>query len=301
MAVAIQFDLSVVVGASNPPAGSQPESFYTENQFTSLTANTSTNNYAFTCYQVIMGTGISITETTGNMNYYEVVQGLRNNLEPYFFDNISIYATDIDQANQLLLKKEKDSSGFSFKNYNYPAISPSQADAQSIIINEPMNFLPKTINRMEYTVLAHTAVTLIINYTKGNLNAILDLMDSYIKEGISFNQSIYKLEEKVNKKQEKYLKEKLKAIWSQKKKQYSEKSIELEIEHIFDEKKITKEKKEALNKIKSQVKLFMTNEKLKDLDVDGLSSNNIKKMVANYVAKGKADDMHDEYNYSEGK
>lgn len=291
MATAIQFDLSVVVGVSNPPAGSQPASFYTENQFTSLTANTSTNNYTFTCYQVVMGTGISITETTGNIDYYELVQGLRNNIEPYYFNNISFYATNVNQANQSLLKKEKSLSGFSFKNWEFPNISPNQGDAQAVILNQPMNFLPKTVNRIEYTILANNTVTIIINYTKGNLNAIMDLLNSFIKEGISFKESISKLKEKVNKTEKEYLREKIKNFWNQKKKEYPE----IEIKNIFNEKADTDTPTES--KIKSQVKLFIETEK-KDVK---RSKDNIKKIVSNYVAKGKADDIYDEYNYSEGK
>ena len=81
------------------PSGAQPADFYTENEFTTLENDSLPQTYTFSSSDVIEGTGISVTETTGNMPYEELVQGIRNNLEPYFFNEMTVYANNIDQAN----------------------------------------------------------------------------------------------------------------------------------------------------------------------------------------------------------
>jgi len=185
-----------VGGTLTPPSGTESESFYTENTFINITADTSTNVYNFSSYDVIGGTGISVVETTGNLPYRALVQGLRNNVEPYFFQDISIYATTIDQANERITKIFRGVSGKSRRVSITPTIIPSQR--KFVIINEPMDIAPKTINRIEYRVKALETVTIIINYTKGNLNAIAETLDEYITEGIPFDVGINQLAEAVS-------------------------------------------------------------------------------------------------------
>jgi hypothetical protein len=290
---------SIAITSTNQPAGTQSTSFYTENEFTTIVANDNPNTYTFQCYDVIGGSGISVTETSGNLTYPEIVQGLRNNATPYFFEDLSIYANSIEQANQQLRKEQRGISGWSYSVNDFPTITPTQN--QFVILNEPLNFLPKTINYMDYVVKAGESVQLIITYTKGNLNAIAEILDGYIREGVPFDVSLKQISQRVEEIEKQYLKETLEKIWTQKQKEYRQRSIEIDLEGIFESKEEKELKKKIeLGRISQEVNNIMVQEKLKDLKVNGLSTNNIKRLVANFVAKGKADQIHDEYNYGDG-
>lgn len=290
------FYVTEPVGGTLPqPSGAESASFYTENAFTDITADTSTNVYQFSTYDVIGGTGISVTETTGNLTYAELVQALRTNIEPYFFQDMSIYADTISQANTPIKKVLRGMAGQSKTLFDNPTIFHQ---SKFVTLNNPISIAPKTLNEIDYSIGAFESVTIIINYTKGNLNAIAETLDDYIAEGIPFSVGINQLASAVSKEEEAYLKETLKAIWSRKKKEFKKDGIEIEIEHIFEpQEKINAEKKKVIGKKMQAIKKHIESQRLKDFNLENVSPNNIKRVVANYAAKGAADKMHDPYNY----
>ena len=42
-------------------------------------------------------------------------------------------------------------------------------------------------------------------------------------------------------------------------------------------------------------------QKIKELGLDKVSTNNIKRLVGEYIASGAADEIHDPYNYADGE
>ena len=51
----------------------------------------------------------------------------------------------------------------------------------------------------------------------------------------------------------------------------------------------------------SLVRSHIEAERLKEMNLGGVSPNNIKRMVANYAAKGLADKIYDPYSYVDGE
>lgn len=291
-----QFDLSVASGEA--PAGAESKQFYTENQFTSIQGDTTGNTFGFECSQVIEGTGISVVETSGNLTYPEIIQEVRNNIEPYFFQYISIYANSIDQLNNQIKKVNKGVSGAEFTVFNYPTYLNQ---SNPVALDVELMFAPKTINKMVYKVQPLESVTLIINYTKGNLNAIADVLNTYIKDGIPFSKSLRQLEKEVTKEEESYLKNTLRKIWEKKKKDLNQIGADIEIEHIFEPQEvIDNEKAKAKGIMMKKVENLMKKDRLNQMKVGKLPKGNVKKLVADYVAGQGADKIYDPYSYVNG-
>jgi hypothetical protein len=284
-------------GSASAPANSQPASFYSQNNFSDLIANTSAVTYSFQNYTVIGGTGISVTEIIGNLTYAEIVQELRSGIEPYYFGEMSIYADSDEQANTPIKKVSRGVMGNSKTLFNNPTIV---YENNSIVLNTPINFLPQTINQLDYKLLPFTKVRIIINYTKGNLNAIAETLNEYLVEGIPFSVGLNQLADSVTikKAEAKYLENTLKEIWVRKKEELKLEGVQIEIDNLFESQAVINKKKEQLAGKKTQlVKSLLEQQKLEKMGLGGLSKNNIKRLVANYTAKGKADDINDPYNY----
>jgi hypothetical protein len=284
-------------GQETVPANSQSGSFYTENSFGDITGNTSTNQYFFSSFNVIGGTGISVTETIGNLTYQEIVSEIRDTIEPYLFDGMSVYTQNDSQANTPIIKVNRGAMGQSNTLINNPTIV---TENNAIVLNVPINFLPQTINKLDYKIAAFNTVKIIINYTKGNLNAIAQTLNEYIEDGIPFSVGLNQLSENVSiKENEKaYLKKVLYKMWKQKESELKKEGVEIEIENLFEPQAVIDKKKNKMigEKMKA-VESMMHKQKLKDSGLEGLSPNNVKRIVSNYAAKGKADKIHDPYNY----
>jgi hypothetical protein len=284
-------------GEETVPSNSQSASFYTENTFGDITGNTTTNQYFFSSFNVIGGTGISVTETNGNLTYQELVQELRDTIEPYFFDAFSVYCQNDTQANTPITKISRGGMGQSRTLINNPTLL---TENNSVIINTPVNFLPQTINKLNYRIAAFNTVKIIINYTKGNLNAIAQTLNEYIEDGIPFSVGINQLSESVSIRdaEKSYLKNVLYKMWQQKKKELREEGVQIEIDNMFESQAVIDEKKNQMIGAKMKaVKDMMYKQKMKDMGLEGLSPDNIKRIVSNYTAKGKADKIYDPYNY----
>ncbi len=284
-------------GSASAPANSQPASFYSQNNFADIVANTSAITYDFENFTVIGGTGISVTEIIGNLTYAEIVQEIRSGIQPYYFDVLSVYADSDEQANTPIKKVNRGVMGNSRTLLNNPTIF---TENHSIVLDIPINFLPKTINQLDYTLKAFSKVRIIINYTKGNLNAIAETLNEYIEEGIPFSVGLSQLADSVNikKSEAKYLEKTLKDIWTTKQAELKLEGIEIEIESLFEPKEVIDKKRAKLLGEKTQlVKNLLEQQKLNKMGLGGLSPKNIKRLVANYTAKGKADDIYDPYSY----
>ena len=169
---------------------------------------------------------------------------------------------------------------------------------QFAIINQPMNFAPKTINTMSYKVKAFESVRLIINYTKGNLNAIADVIHEYIKEGLPFNTSLQQLEKTVNDKERKYIEETVKSVMKREAIELGKVNTEIEIDNIFAPQEVIEQKKrKALGDKMKMVKSHIEKKRLESMNLKDVASTNIKNIVANYASKGVADKIYDPYSY----
>lgn len=284
------------IGAT-PAAGSRPTSFFTQNRFTDITGDTTTATYPFTSYLVATGTGISVTETSGNLTYAELTQALRDNIEPYIFNTITVYANNIDQANNRISKVMRGATGVKRELINNPTIFHQR----QFVVTEEISLPTKTLYELNYKVDAFQTVRIIITYTKGNLNAIADILNEYISDGIPFNVGINQLAQKVSDEEKKYLEETLRSIWKRKQRELALEGIEIEIESIFEPQEvINAKKKERLGEKMKLVKKHIEAERLKAMQVGGVSPNNIKRLVANYAAKGVSDQIYDPYLYAEG-
>ena len=141
---------------------------------------------------------------------------------------------------------------------------------------------------------------IIINYTKGNLNAIVETLDEYIKEGIPFSVGLNELADSIpiKKEEEKYLEKTLKDIWNRKKIELRLEGINIEIDSLFNtQSTIDVNKYKLLGEKTKIIKGLIEEQKAKNSSLKGLSKNNIKRIVSNYRAKGKASDIQDPYNY----
>jgi len=282
------------------PAGAQESQTYTENNFTTLVNNTDIITYDWESYTVIDGSGISVTDTTGNIPYRDLVMQLRNNIEPYYFKNFSIYANTLEQANKVITKEVRGVAGWTNKMLNNPTIIPMQR--QFVVLKEKIHFFPQTINKLQYPVKAHQTVTIIIDYTKGNLNAIAQVLDAYIKEGVSFGKSLRQLEYIVSEDEKRYLEETLRDVWTKRKEELADRGVVINVEDIFSEPKgLEIEKKVTESKLMGQIKNIIHQNKIKKMNIGNVSEKNIKRLVANYVAKGDADEFPNEYNYADGE
>lgn len=284
-------------GLEAAPANSQPAAFYSQNNFADLIANTSALTFTFQNFTVVGGSGISVTEIIGNLTYAEIVQELRSGIEPYYFGEMSIYADSDEQANTPIKKVSRGVMGNSKTLFNNPTIV---YENNSIVINTPINFLPKTINKLDYRLLPFSKVRIIINYTKGNLNAIAETLNEYLVEGIPFSVGLNQLADSVTikKAEAKYLEKTLKDIWLRKKEELKQEGVQIEIDNLFEPQAVIDKKKAKLMGKKTKlVKDLLEQQKVDEMGLGGLSKNNIKRLVANYTAKGKADEIHDPYNY----
>ena len=288
---------NVTLTANTPPAGTRKESFYTLNVFIDITADVSTNTYLFTTYTVLGGTGISVTETSGNFSYESLVQALRTNLTPYFFKDMTIYANNIDQANVPIKKVLRGMSGVTKTMINNPTVLTQN----KFVVSEDIAIAPKTLNEIDYKILPFQSVRIIINYTKGNLNAIADTIDAYISDGVPFSASLNQLTEKVTEDEKKYLEETLKSIWQRKKRELAREGVEVDVDAIFEPQQVIDSKKKFLiGKKMSLIKKHLENKRLENMNVKAFSSTNIRSVVANYVAKEDADKIYDPYSYVDG-
>lgn len=277
-----------------PPSGASQAGVYTENEFTTLVNNTDSNTYTWTCFDVIEGTGISIVETTGNIPYRELVQELRNNIEPYYFETVSVYASTLNQANQKFLKKNRNVTGYSATLLDNPTVIPTQS--RFVILEEPISFFPKAINNLDYVVKANESVTLIFNYTKGNLNAIAELIDEYIEEGIPFSTGLNQLMELPSEVEKKYLYKTLEDIWAKRWKTKTTNKSAQELNKLFSE---TNTEVAIPKPISAKVQQLIEGNKLPPETT--LHTGRIKQLIGNYIAKEGADKIHDPYNYANGK
>ena len=279
------------------PSGTKPTHFYTKNEFTTLVNNLLPQTYTFSSYDVIEGTGISVTETTGNMPYEELVQGIRNNLEPYFFNEMTVYANNIEQANVPVKKVIRGMAGTTRTMIDNATIFHQN----QFVTTEQISIAPRTLNEIDYKIKASESVRIIINYTKGNLNAIAETIDAYIEEGVPFNVAITQLSEAVNEKEKEYLESTLKSIWNRKKKEFSREGIDIDIDRIFaPQEYINSKKREFLGNKMKAVKNHIEKKRAETMNLKGISPKNIKNIVANYVAKGDADEIFDPYSYADG-
>jgi hypothetical protein len=287
-----------VIPPAVPPSGSLPQSFYTENQFIQLRTTLTANTFIFTNTDVQGGSGISVQEISGNQSYAEITQGLRNNITPYVFDTITIYANGIAQANMPITKIIRGQAGNTRKEINTPTILYQN----KYVVTEQISLPTKTLNALEYKLLPKETVRVIITYTQGNLNAIADIINEYISDGIPFNVALTQLVQKVSAVEKKYLEASLKKIWKRKQKELANEGVNIEIENIFAPQEVINAKKQkALGEKMKLVKNHIETEKLKDMKLGSVSANNIKRLVANYAAKGDADKMFDPYSYAEGE
>jgi hypothetical protein len=279
------------------PAGTKPASFYTENEYLTIIAVSSTIVYPFTSYNVIGGSGISITETSGNLTYAELVQELRNNIAPYIFKTMTIYADNIDQASVPMTKTMRGQAGNTRKLIDNPTI----INQTQFVVTEEINFSTKSLNKLDYVVKANQTVKIIFTYTKGNLNAIADVINEYISDGIPFDVAITQLAEKVSEKEKEYLKATLKSIWKRKSKELALEGVQIDIDNIFEPQEVIDSKKAtALGDKMKLVKRHIEEKRLKKIELGNISPSNIKRLVANYAAKGVADKMYDPYSYVNG-
>jgi len=288
-------------GLEVAPANSQPAAFYNQNSFNFIQNRTTFAAYFFINHTVIGGTGISVTELIGNLTYAEIVQEIRSGIEPYYFDKLSVYADTDEQANTPIKKVSRGIAGNAKTLLNNPTIVNQN---KHIVLNTPINFLPKTINQLDYKVAPFSKVRIIINYTKGNLNAIVDTLNEYIEEGIPFSVGLNQLADSVSikKEDEKYLEKTLKDIWNRKKAELKAEGVDIEIDNLFEPQSAIDSKKAKLLGEKTKIiQGLLEEQKLENSGLRGLSKNNIKRIVSNYAAKGKADDMHDPYNYVDGR
>ena len=284
-------------GEETVPANSQPASFYSQSNFGNIIANNSPTTYTFTNNTVVGGTGISVTELIGNLTYAEIVQEIRSGIEPYYFEELSVYADSDQQANTPIKKVSRGIAGNSKTLFNNPTIFNEN---NSVVLNTPISFLPKTINYLDYSIKPFGKVRIIINYTKGNLNAIAETLNEYIEEGISFSIGLNQLADSVSikKEEEKYLEKTLKDIWNRKKEELRLEGVNIEIDNLFEPQSvIDAEKSKLLGKKTKIIKDLLETQKLQKSGLQGLSKDNIKRIVSNYTAKGKADDIYDQYDY----
>tara|TARA_R110000803_G_scaffold3046_2_gene10428 strand:+ start:8852 stop:10216 length:1365 start_codon:yes stop_codon:yes gene_type:complete len=276
------------------PAGALAASFYTQNEFTTITGLTSTNAYSFTTYNVHEGTGISVLELSGNLTYVELSQELRSNITPYIFNDITVYANDINQANVPITKIFRGQAGNTMKLIN----NPSVFNQNKFVVSEEISLPTNTLNCLNYKVLANETVRIIITYSKGNLNAIAEIINEYIIDGIPFNVAINQLSEKVSEKEKEYLETTLRKVWERKKAELKIEGVEIEVENIFESQEVIDAKKQqALGDKMKLVKKHLEDKKIKINRLGGVSEKNIKRLVSNYVAKGDADEIHDPYSY----
>ena len=283
---------------STPPAGSQPASFYTQNSFVSITANATLNVYNFTTYDVLGGSGIDITEVSGTLTYSELTSALRDNIEPYIFNTMTIYADDIDQANVPITKTLRGAAGNSKTLIENPTI----VHQNQFVVTEEISLPTKTLYSLDYKIKAFETVRIIITYTKGNLNAIADILDEYISDGIPFNVGIHQLAQKVSDQEKVYLESSLRSVWERKKRELALEGVEIEIESIFEPQGVIDERKKKNFGEKMQlVKNHIEAERLQAMKLGNVSQHNIKRLVANYAAKGLADKIYDPYSYIDGK
>ena len=232
-------------GLEAAPANSQPAAFYSQNIFANLIANTSALTFTFQNFTVVGGSGISVTEIIGNLTYAEIVQELRSGIEPYYFGEMSIYADSDEQANTPIKKVSRGVMGNSKTLFNNPTIV---YENKSIVLNTPINFLPKTINKLDYRLLPFSKVRIVINYTKGNLNAIAETINEYLVEGIPFSVGLNQLADSVTikKAEAKYLKKTLKDIWLRKKEELKQEGVQIEIDNLFEPQAVIDKKKAKL-------------------------------------------------------
>lgn len=263
------------------PAGSIEKKFYTENSFGTIKGNVTNNTLNFNCFKVVEGTGISVTETSGNITYEETIQEVRNNSEPYLFEDFSIYANSVEQLNIQLTKISKGAAGESKTSFNYPTLLNQK---QLIAINLPMNFTPKSISRMGYKVKAFESVRLIINYTKGSINKHIETLSSFIEEGVPLNKGLNQIEGKVTLSEGKYLQKTLNKIYNQdQKKDDGNRTFKMSIPNS----------KKTKGAITSSVDDIIRLGSLKSFGVDELSVNNIKRIVAGMIDRGEYLDPSD--------
>jgi hypothetical protein len=283
------------IGAT-PPAGTQPASFYTRQSMVFL--GTAINTYNFSCYEVIGGTGISVTEVIGNLTYAELTQELRNNIEPYFFDTMTIYSDNISQANTPITKLSRGQAGNTRKLINNPAI----VYQNKFVVTEQINVFAKTLNELQYTVRANNTLKIIITYTAGRLNYIAQTINAYIEDGIPFTKSLKQLEIEVSKKEKEYLENVLRKVWERKKKELAKENIEIEIENIFEPQEVIDAKKQIVfgEKMKA-VKKLIEDDRYNSLKDPRVSDSNIKNIVANYASKNGSDEIYDPYSYMDDK
>ena len=210
---------------------------------------------------------------------------------------MSVYTQNDSQANTPIIKVSRGAMGQSNTLINNPTIV---TENNAIVLNVPINFLPQTINKLDYKIAAFNTVKIIINYTKGNLNAIAQTLNEYIEDGIPFSVGLNQLSENVSIKEneKEYLKKVIYKMWKQKESELKKEGVEIEIENLFEPQAVIDKKKNKMigEKMKA-VESMMHKQKLKVSGLEGLSPNNIKRIVSNYAAKGKADKIHDPYNY----
>lgn len=264
--------------------GGKEEDFYTKNEFTDVVNNTDSLTYSFACYDVIEGTGISVEDVRGNLTYEELVQGLRNNATPYLFENISIGTQTLQQANMPITKIDRGVSGHTSLLIDNPAISPMQR--QFKIQDYPINFLPKTISKLLYKVKANQSASITIEYSKGNLNAIVETIDAYVTNDVPLNVPLKQLVKDITDEQRDYIKEKLIAIAKRRNIENDIKEFSLKLDSILldedsinrDLEKLKKSQSEVVEMIKTRDKEYLDSKK---------SKRNIRQIVEDYISKKK--------------
>lgn len=282
--------------SSTPPAGSQPASFYTLNSYTTIASPF--NIYSFTNNNVVGGTGISVTETIGNLSYSEITQEIRNNITPYLIKTMTVYADNIQQANTPMPKIIRGASGYTSKHIKNPVVMYQN----KFVVTEEVNFIATSLSKLQYTVKANESVNIILTYSKGNLNAIAQTINAYIEDGIPFNTSLNQMEIQVSKKEKEYLESTLRKIWEQKKKELEADGINLDVDSIFESQEaIDRRKQELMGDKMRLIKKHIAEKNYKTIKDQRLSETNIKNIVANYAAKGAANKLNDPYNYMNGE
>jgi len=277
-----QIATAVSQSSSSENKGAKEEEYYTKNKFVDVENNTDAVTYDFVCNTVIKGTGISVVDVRGGLTYEELVQGLRNNATPYLFETISIGTQSLQQANMPITKVNRGASGHTSKLIDNPVISPMQR--QFKIQDYPINFLPKTISKLLYKVKANQGAVITIEYSKGNLNAIIETIDAYITHDIPLNVSLKQLVEDITEEQKDYIKEKLIAIAKRRGLEQDIKDFKIKLDSVFIDKDSIESDLEKLKE--SQVEVIDSIRKSEEEFIQSKrSKRNIKSIVRNYISR----------------
>jgi hypothetical protein len=277
--------------SSQDNQGGKEDEFYTENEFTDIENLTDVVTYDFTCYEVVKGTGISVTDLIGGLSYEEIVNGLRTNAEPYLFKDMSVYSNSLEQANENISKTIRDINGTSSKHILVPTVLPD--NKQDVVLNIPIDFPVNAISELTYKVKANQTVRVIINYITGSVSRVIDVLNSYIENNIPFSEEISRNIIGLSKREKDYINKAVNKYWSYKSnKNY--KATFFDVNDLIGN-PLSKEDYVRLNSNLIESKIL--NEKIDRVSTKDLSEPKIKSIVSRYLKKQDNNKLDHEYNY----